>query len=54
MPVIIVTTEIISKSFRRYLSNIPGKNEVKALQKIALLGTAHTHTHFGKCKCKKL
>ena len=42
MPVIVGATEIISKSFRKYLSNIPGKNEVKALQKTAVLGTAHT------------
>ena len=34
----------ISKSFRKYVSNIPGKHEVKELQKTAILGTAHTHT----------
>ena len=27
-------------SFRKYVSNIPGKHEVKELQKIAILGTA--------------
>ena len=32
----------ISKSFRKYASNIPGKHEVKELQKTAILGTAHT------------
>jgi len=31
----------ISKSFRKYMSNIPGKYEVKELQKTAMLGTAH-------------
>ena len=31
----------ISKSFRKYLSNIPGKHEVKDLQKTATLCTAH-------------
>jgi len=30
-----------SKSFRKYLSNMPGKHEVKELQKTAVLGTAH-------------
>jgi hypothetical protein len=30
-----------SKSFRKYVSNIPGKREVKELQKTAILGTAH-------------
>ena len=41
IPVIIGATEIISKSFRKYVSNIPGKHEVKELQKTAILGTAH-------------
>jgi len=31
----------ISKSFRKYVSNIPGNHEVKELQKTAILGTAH-------------
>jgi hypothetical protein len=39
--IIIVTTGIISKSFRRYLSNIPGKHETKEQQKTAALGTVH-------------
>jgi len=41
IPVIIVATGTISKSFRKYLSNIQGKHEVKELQKTAILGTAH-------------
>jgi len=41
IPVIIGATETISKSFRKYVSNIPGKQEVKEIQKTALLGTAH-------------
>jgi hypothetical protein len=39
--VIIGTTGTISKSFRKYMSNIPGNHEVKELQKTAILGTAH-------------
>ena len=31
----------ISKTFRKYVSNIPGNHEVKELQKTAILGTAH-------------
>ena len=31
----------ISKSFRKYVSIIPGKHEVKELQKTAILYTAH-------------
>ena len=41
IPVIIGATGIISESFRKYVSNIPGKHGVKELQKTAILGTAH-------------
>jgi len=41
IPVIIGATGTISKSFRKYVSNIPGKHEVKELQKTAIFGTAH-------------
>ena len=43
--VIIGATGTISKSFRKYVSNIPGNHEVKELQKTAILSTAHI---FGK------
>ena len=41
IPVIIGETGTISNSFRKYVSNIPGHNEVRELQKTAILGTAH-------------
>jgi len=41
IPVITGATGTISKSFRKQVSNIPGKHEVKELQKTAILGTAH-------------
>jgi len=41
IPIIIWATGTISKSFRKYVSNIQGKHEVKELQKTAILGTAH-------------
>jgi hypothetical protein len=41
IPVTIGATGTISKSCRKYVSNIPGKHEVKELQKTAILGTAH-------------
>ena len=41
IPVIIGATGTISKSFRKYVNNIPGDHEVKELQKTAILGTAH-------------
>ena len=41
IPVIIGASGTVSKSFRKYVSNIPGKHEVKEQQKTAILGTAH-------------
>jgi hypothetical protein len=41
IPVIIGATGIVSKSFRKYVSDIPGNCDVKELQKTAILGTAH-------------
>jgi len=41
IPVIIEATGTVSKSFRKYVSNIPGKHEVKELQKTAILDTVH-------------
>ena len=40
MPVIIGATRTISKSFKKYVGNIPGSHEVRKLQKTAILGTA--------------
>ena len=42
IPVITEATGTISKPFRKYMSNIPGKYEVKELRKTAILGNAHT------------
>jgi len=39
--VIPVTTGTISKSLRQCLNNVPGKHEIKELNKTATLGTAH-------------
>jgi len=41
IPVIVGATGTISKSIRKYVSNIPGNHEVKELQKTAILGTVH-------------
>ena len=46
IPVIIGATGTISKSFRKYVSNIPENHKVKELQKTAILCM---HTYFGKC-----
>jgi hypothetical protein len=42
MPVITGATGTISKFFRKYLSSVPGKHDIKELQKTAVLGTAQT------------
>jgi len=39
--VIIGATGTIAKTFRKYVSNIPGNHEVNELQKTATLGTAN-------------
>jgi hypothetical protein len=41
IPIIIGATGTISKSFRKYVSTIPGNHDVRELQKTAILGTAH-------------
>jgi len=41
IPVIIGVTGTTSNSFRKYVTKIPGKHEVKELHKTAILGTAH-------------
>jgi hypothetical protein len=41
IPVIIGATGTISKLFRKYVSDIPGNHDVRELQKIAILATAH-------------
>ena len=40
IPVIIGATGTTSNSLTQYLSNIPGKDDIKELQKPAILGTA--------------
>jgi hypothetical protein len=41
IPVIIGRNGTISKSFRQYVSTIPGNHAVRELQRTAILGTAH-------------
>jgi len=41
IPVIEGAIGTISKSLRQYLSKVPGKREIKELQKAATLDTAH-------------
>jgi hypothetical protein len=41
IPVIIGVTGTISKSFRKYVSTIPGNHDVRKPEKTAILGTVH-------------
>jgi hypothetical protein len=41
IPVIIGATGTICRSFRKYVDDIPGNQDVKELQETAILGTAH-------------
>ena len=41
IPVIMAPTGTISKLFRKYLSNVPGKHKIKEIRKTAILGLAH-------------
>jgi hypothetical protein len=41
IPVIMGATGTVSKSFRKSVSTIPGKHEVRELQKTVILDTAH-------------
>jgi hypothetical protein len=41
IPEIIGATRTISKSFRKYVSTIPGNHDIRELQKTPILGTAH-------------
>jgi hypothetical protein len=43
------------KRFRKYLSHIPVKYEIKELETTAIPGTGHwaLGTDFGKCYCKR-
>ena len=50
IPVITGAAGTISESLIQYLSNIPGKHEIKELQKQPHWALhTHTHTHCGKC-----
>jgi hypothetical protein len=49
IPVTTRANETISKSQRKYLSNLPGKHDIKKLQKQLYWAL---HTYFGNYYCK--
>jgi hypothetical protein len=42
IPVMVEATETMLESFRKYLLSVLGQQDIKELQKTAILGTAHT------------
>jgi hypothetical protein len=48
LPVTVVAIGTVSKSFRKYLSNVylTGRHDNKEQEKTAILGTAHLRVHF--------
>jgi hypothetical protein len=53
LPPIARATGTISKSLRQYLNSVPGKHDIKELQKAALLGTARTYFTEYCCRSTK-
>jgi hypothetical protein len=53
IPVITGVTGTISKSLRKYVSNVPGNHDVRELQKTATLGTAHILQRSANVKTQK-
>jgi Co/Zn/Cd efflux system component len=50
--IIMGATGTISESFRTYLSNIPGKHDIKDPQKTAIVNSAHIFNILNfPCKC---
>jgi hypothetical protein len=44
--IIIIIPVTISKPSRKYLTSIPGKHDIKKLQKTDILGTAYIFQHI--------
>jgi hypothetical protein len=50
IPVIIGATEIVTRSLRKNLEAMPGKQSVESLQKTAILGTSHIIWKILQCE----
>ena len=50
IPVIIVTTGIVTGSLRKNLEAVPGKHSIDSLQKTAILGTSHIIRKILQCE----
>jgi len=50
VPVIIGATGIVTRSLRKNLETVPGKDSIDSLQKIAVLGTSHIIRKVLQCE----
>ena len=50
VPVIIGATGIVTRSLRKNLETVPGKDSIDSLQKTALLGTSHIIRKVLQCE----
>ena len=50
VPVIIVAIEIVTRSLRKNLETVPGKDSIDSLQKTAILGTSHIIRKVLQCE----
>ena len=49
-PVIIGATGIVTRSLRKNLETVPGKDSIDSLQKTAILGTSHIIRKVMQCE----
>jgi len=50
VPVIIGATGIVTRSLRKNLETVPGKDSIDSLQKTAILGTSHIIRKVPQCE----
>ena len=50
VPVIIGATGIVTRSLRKNLETVPGKDSIDSLQKTAILGTSHIIRKVLQCE----
>jgi len=54
VPVIIGATGIVTRSLRKNLETVPGKQSIDSLQKTAILGTSHIIRKVLQCEASSL
>ena len=54
IPVIIGATGIVTRSLRKNVKAVPGKQSVDSLQKTAILGTSHIIGKVLQCEARSL